>query len=173
MKACLGILASIVFATSSACSSPSKNDFAGACYKDPLPSVPPSAANRTVPWGSPSMKNGSQTCCSSLDEVRAGIDKVDAELLKLLSQRYERHLNLSIHRDTIDVSRAAYVREATRFKPTHDAVDVPSRDQEVIDSAVANASAVHLPQIIAKQVFTAIINSSVPFEYCVVSDIFP
>lgn len=95
--------------------------------------------------------NGSTTCCSSLDEVRAGIDVVDAQLLSLLAQR------------------AAFVREATRFKSTHDTVDVPSRDQQVIDNAMANATAFHLPQTIAKAVFTAIINTSVPFELCVVS----
>jgi chorismate mutase len=65
--------------------------------------------------------------------------------------------------------RAAYVREATRFKATHDAVNVPARGKQVINDAEANATAVHLPQTIAKAVFTAIINSSVLFEYCVVS----
>ena len=67
--------------------------------------------------------------------------------------------------------RAAFVREATRFKSTHDTVDVPSRDQQVIDNAMANATAFHLPQTIAKAVCTAIIivNTGVPFELCVVS----
>ena len=34
---------------------------------------------------------------------------------------------------------------------------------------MANAAAFHLPLTIAKAVFTAIINTSVPFELCVVS----
>jgi chorismate mutase len=68
--------------------------------------------------------------------------------------------------------RAAYVREATRFKVTRDSVNVPARNQEVIDEAEANANTVHLPQTIAKAVFTAIINASVPFEYCVVRALF-
>jgi len=152
-KLCLIILSPLLFAA--ALARLSTHDFASVCYNDPLPSLPPSAANRTIPWGSPSIKNGSQTCCSSLAEVRAGIDEVDAELLKLLSRR------------------AAYVREATRFKATHDSVDVPARDQQVIDGAEANATAVHLPKTIAKAVFTAIINSSVPFEYCIVSYLCP
>ena len=46
---------------------------------------------------------------------------------------------------------------------------MPSRDEQVINEAVANATAIHLPQTIARAVFTAIINSSVPFELCVVS----
>lgn len=129
----------------------SKPDFATACYGEVLPNLPAPPENRTIPWGSPRIVNGSTTCCSSLDEVRTGIDVVDAQLLSLLAQR------------------AAFVREATRFKSTHDTVDVPSRDQQVIDNAMANATAFHLPQTIAKAVFTAIINTSVPFELCVVS----
>lgn len=73
------------------------SDYAGACYDETLPSIPPSTANRTIPWGSPSIKNGSQTCCSSLDEVRDGIDKVDAQLLELLAQRRV-HANTSTYR---------------------------------------------------------------------------
>lgn len=67
--------------------------------------------------------------------------------------------------------RAGYVREATRFKATRDSVDVPSRDRQVIENAVANATAVHLPETIARAVFTTILNSSVSFELCVVSGV--
>jgi len=48
-----------------------------------------------------------------------------------------------------------------------DAVDVPARDNQVIDEAAGNASYFHLPENIAFAVFSAIINSSVPFERCV------
>ncbi|KAF8153163.1 chorismate mutase [Crassisporium funariophilum] len=124
-------------------------DFAQHCYNDPMSDIPASPDNRTIPWGQPSIINGTSTCCSSLDEVRAGIDAVDAQLLELLSQR------------------AAFVREATRFKVMHDLVDVPARDAQVIEQAVTDATAVHLPQSVARAVFAAIINSSVPFELCV------
>lgn len=65
---------------------------------------------------------------------------------------------------------AGYVREATRFKPTLDSVDVPSRDAQVIQEAVdaANSTTPPLPASIAKVVFEAILNASVPFEECVV-----
>ncbi|KDR77214.1 hypothetical protein GALMADRAFT_435941 [Galerina marginata CBS 339.88] len=127
------------------------HDFAQVCYGDPLPKLAPSQENRTIPWGHPSIlnSNGTPSCCSSLDEVRAGIDAVDARILELLSQR------------------AAFVREATRFKASRDVVDVPSRDQQVIDEASQNATQFHLPQTIARAVFTAVINASVPFELCV------
>ncbi|KAF6751661.1 chorismate mutase [Ephemerocybe angulata] len=122
------------------------DDFAKSCYREPLPDISPSSANRTVPWD---IARGPGECCSSLDEVRAGIDKVDADLLMLLSQR------------------AALVREATRFKPTRSNVDVPSRDTEVINGAVEGSVKVNLPEAIARAVFTAIINSSVDFELCI------
>lgn len=64
--------------------------------------------------------------------------------------------------------RAALVREATRFKSTRDAVDVPARNAEVINRSVDGSVEVHLPQVIARAVLTAIINSSVAFELCVV-----
>lgn len=63
-------------------------DVSQACYGEPLPDLPPSKDNRRIPWGTPSIVDGCSTCCSSLDEVRAGIDAVDAQLLELLSKRF-------------------------------------------------------------------------------------
>lgn len=65
--------------------------------------------------------------------------------------------------------RAAFVREATRFKPTRSALDVCSRNAEVIERAVAGAVEANLPQVVVRSVFTAVINSSVASEECVVS----
>lgn len=46
---------------------------------------------------------------------------------------------------------------------------MPSRDQAVIEGAVAKANETvpRLPEVIARSVFEAIINGSVPFEECV------
>lgn len=65
-----------------------KADFASQCYTSPLPPLTPSTENRTIPWGSPEfvLPNGT-TCCTSLAQVRAGIDDVDAQLLSLLALR--------------------------------------------------------------------------------------
>ncbi|PVH89256.1 hypothetical protein DL98DRAFT_366231, partial [Cadophora sp. DSE1049] len=127
---------------------------ASSCYTSPLPPLPPSASteNRTIPWGTPSftLPNGT-VCCDSLAQVRVGINEINAQLVELLAQR------------------AAYVREATRFKGTLGTVDVPARNVEVIEGAV-NASRTtnpRLPETIARTVFEAIINASVPFERCV------
>ncbi|KXN80766.1 hypothetical protein AN958_07823 [Leucoagaricus sp. SymC.cos] len=131
-------------------------DHAQACYGEPLPHIPPSKEDRSTPWGSPGMgdRDGEQSCCSSLDEVRQGIDAVDEQLLQLLAKR------------------AAYVREATRFKATRDTVDVPSRDRVVVEQAVEKAPQYYLPRVIAQGVFSAIINASVSFELCVVCDFY-
>lgn len=73
------------------------------CYYIPLPHVPVSDANRTVPWGQPTIQfsNGT-TCCSSLDQVRNVLDEIDDQLLQLLSTRYGHGFTLdvnNIHRD--------------------------------------------------------------------------
>ncbi|TAQ90091.1 hypothetical protein B7494_g1603 [Chlorociboria aeruginascens] len=149
MKLSVALLSIVTIIPISATTS---DDFATPCYGTTLPSLSPSNANRTTPWGSPSfsLPNGT-LCCSSLAQIRSGIDEVDAQLLSLLAQR------------------AAYVREATRFKATLDTVDVPSRDQEVVDEAVdmANTTTPPLPRTIAKTVFEAVLNASVGFEECV------
>lgn len=51
----------------------------------------------------------------------------------------------------------------------YEAVDVPARDQAVIQGAVdaANTTTPPLPATIARAVFEAIINASVPFEQCI------
>lgn len=63
------------------------------------------------------------------------------------------------------------MREATRFKATRDTVDVPSRDRQVIEQVLEGAIRYRLPQVIAQGVFSAIINASITFELCVVSNL--
>ncbi|TVY84738.1 hypothetical protein LSUE1_G000629 [Lachnellula suecica] len=133
-------------------SSIAKADFASRCYSSPLPILTPNTENRTIPWGTPSFTLPNRTvCCYSLTQVRDGIDEVDDQLLALLAQR------------------AAYVREATRFKATLNTVDVPARDAQVVAEAIAaaNSTTPPLPEVVAGAVFMAILNSSVPFEECV------
>ncbi|KAL3427140.1 hypothetical protein PVAG01_00649 [Phlyctema vagabunda] len=136
----------------SASTSTSTADYASPCYASPLPELRNSTENRTIPWGTPSfiLPNGT-TCCSSLTEVRAGIDVIDSQLVALLAQR------------------AAYVREATRFKATLATVDVPERDAAVIAKAIAaaNSTSPRLPATVAEGVYKAIIAANVPFEECV------
>lgn len=105
-----------------------------------------------------------------------GIDEIDAKLLTLLSQRLAPQSSQSdvvfarylLTDDLVCSVRAAYVREATRFKETYATVDNPTRDAQVVNEAVEEAPTVGLPQTIAAAVFETIINSSVLFEQCVV-----
>lgn len=144
----VGLNAIAAFATSG-------TDFAAPCYSVPLPSLPADTSNRTIPWGKESLilPNGT-TCCDSLTQIRAGIDELDSQLLSLLALR------------------AGYVREAARFKSTVDSLNVPSRNAAVIQEAIddAHTTTPPTPASIAKEVFSAIINSSVPFEECVFTE---
>lgn len=63
------------------------------------------------------------------------------------------------------------MREATRFKSTRASVNVPSRNREVVEQAEQQAIHIGMPVTIARAAFEAVLNSSVPFEQCVVSDI--
>lgn len=52
--------------------------------------------------------------CRNLDEIRAGMDGVDNEIVRLIAQRVE------------------YVREAAKFKVTSDSVAAPERVAAVL-----------------------------------------
>ncbi|CAG7919307.1 unnamed protein product [Penicillium olsonii] len=125
------------------------------CYGPSVNSTP-STDQRKAPWGSPSVHfsslNGTTTtCCDSLDEIRNALDEIDDKLLDLLNRR------------------AAYVREATRFKSTRAAVNAPSRNEAVLKQADQQAVHIGLPVTIAQAAMGAILNSSVAFEECIVS----
>lgn len=61
------------------------------------------------------------------------------------------------------------MREATRFKSTRASVNVPSRNEEVVHQAEQLAEHIGMPVTIARATLEAILNSSVPFEQCIVS----
>ena len=117
------------------------DDYAARCYSATLSSLPIStlsAVPRATPWGHPTYKQPNGTlCCNSLDQVRDGIDAVDEQLLLLLAQR------------------AAYVREATRFKSTVEDVNDPKRDKQVIAGAVKSGRVLvpQVPVTVARAVF--------------------
>ena len=63
----------------------------------------------------------SVTECRDLDEVRANINRIDRELVRLLAER------------------GAYVRQAARFKQSTDDVRAPARVEQVIQRVRALA----------------------------------
>lgn len=81
---------------------------------------------------------------------------------------YDKNASYVLRSPECSHSRTAYVKEAARFKSTLPDVNDPARNEQVIHGAVDAAPAVHLPQIVAQFVYEGIINSSVPFEECIV-----
>ncbi|KAJ5104422.1 hypothetical protein NUU61_001769 [Penicillium alfredii] len=128
------------------------------CYGTTLPSLAPSTDHRLVPWRFPSVHfsalNGTlSTCCESLNEIRTVLDQIDDQLLDLLNRR------------------AAYVREATRFKSTRASVNMPSRNQAVVQQAEQRAIHIGMPVIIARAAMGAVLNGSVLFEQCILRNL--
>ncbi|MFD7631478.1 chorismate mutase [Streptomyces sp. NPDC059851] len=82
----------------------------------------------------------------ALNEVRAGIDAVDAELVGLLARRQ------------------ALVRAAARSKKDEDAVRAPDRVERVFAAARAKAAAEGLAPELAEAVWRALIAAFINLE---------
>lgn len=65
-------------------------------------------------------------------------------------------------------SSAAYVGEATRFKSTRESVNVPERNEAVLERAEQHAVQVGMPVTIARATVETILKSSMAFEECIV-----
>ena len=84
--------------------------------------------------------------CESLEEVRAGIDRLDEQIIQLLSERSQ------------------YVKQAATFKKDTDAVKAPARVEAVIAKVRALASHNELNPIVAEQVYRAMIAAFIEDE---------
>lgn len=84
--------------------------------------------------------------CRSMIEVRAGVDALDAELVRLLARRF------------------AYMRAAARIKPDRKAVRDEARKAEVIANAVALAREVGVPEKLADDLWERIVEGSIAYE---------
>jgi isochorismate pyruvate lyase len=82
----------------------------------------------------------------SLSEVRARIDDLDADLIRLLADRQ------------------SLVRAAAAFKADEQAVRAPGRVQEVIASARERAIAAGLAPAVAESVWRAMIDAFIELE---------
>jgi isochorismate pyruvate lyase len=83
---------------------------------------------------------------TSLAEVRARIDAVDADLVRLLA-----------HRESL-------VRAAAAFKADADAVRAPDRVEQVIAAVRERASAAGLSPVVAEAVWRAMIAAFIELE---------
>ncbi len=80
-------------------------------------------------------------------EVRAGVDATDRELVSLLERRF------------------GYMRAAARIKPTRDTVRDEERKARVIAAAVAEAETRGIPGPVIADVWEALVEGSIAYEF--------
>ena len=84
--------------------------------------------------------------CTSLEEVRANIDRGDGQIVSLLAER------------------GSYMKQAARFKKTTDDVQAPQRAEQVIAKVTALAREVGANPIVTTQVYRAMISAFIDAE---------
>ncbi|WP_425228683.1 chorismate mutase [Sphingomonas sp.] len=84
--------------------------------------------------------------CTSMAEVRAGVDEVDLELVALLARRF------------------AYMDAAARIKPVRDAVRDEARKAQVIANIRARARAAGLPEEPLAALWDQLVEASITYE---------
>lgn len=87
------------------------------------------------------------TECRSLEDVRAQIDRIDRELVKLIAER------------------SGYVNLAARFKRRREEVVDEERIEQVIASARALASGLGLDPRVVEEIFRSMIDRFIASEY--------
>lgn len=85
--------------------------------------------------------------CATMDEVRAGVDATDRELMVLLDRRF------------------GYMRAAARIKPTRESVRDEARKAAVIAAAGADAAARGLPREAIEALWEQLVEASIAYEF--------
>ncbi len=85
--------------------------------------------------------------CTTMAEVRAGVDAVDRDLVALLGVRF------------------GYMRAAARIKPDRGAVRDEARKAAVIANAAAAAAALGLPDGLAENLWETLVEASIAYEF--------
>jgi isochorismate pyruvate lyase len=84
--------------------------------------------------------------CSTMTEVRAGVDAVDTALVALLVRRF------------------GYMRAAARIKPERDQVRDEARKDQVIANVRALADAGNIPSDIIANLWDELVEASIAYE---------
>ena len=84
--------------------------------------------------------------CTTMPEVRAGVDQVDRELVALLARRF------------------AYMDAAARIKPERGAVRDEDRKAQVIGNALAEAQAAGVPERVVADLWEQLVEASIAYE---------
>jgi isochorismate pyruvate lyase len=84
--------------------------------------------------------------CSTMLEVRAGVDQIDRALVALLARRF------------------AYMDAAARIKPGRDAVRDEGRKAQVIANACDAARAAGVPERVVADLWEQLVEASIAYE---------
>lgn len=84
--------------------------------------------------------------CTTMTQVRAGVDALDRDLVALLDRRF------------------GYMRAAARIKPDRGAVRDEARKAEVIAGAVAEAELRGLPAEVIAGMWEVLVEGSIAYE---------
>lgn len=84
--------------------------------------------------------------CTTMGQVRAGVDQVDRELIALLARRF------------------GYMDAAARIKPMREAVRDEARKAQVIGNACAAARAEGLPNDAVAELWERLVEASIAYE---------
>jgi isochorismate pyruvate lyase len=85
--------------------------------------------------------------CENLDEVRAAIDRLDTEIVRLICER------------------GAYVAEAGRLKSNRDQVVVPERIEAIVTRVRAMAKSEDFDADTVERIYRAMIDAYIAFEH--------
>lgn len=84
--------------------------------------------------------------CRSLAEVRANIDRIDCQIVDLLTER------------------VGYVKQAPRFKNSADEVRIEERIEEVVSNVVAQARQTGVCPKLVERVYRELIEAHIDLE---------
>jgi len=84
--------------------------------------------------------------CETMLEVRAGVDRIDRELVALLARRF------------------GYMEAAARIKPDRGIVRDDARKAQVIDNVRSHARAAGIPETVVAAVWEALVEGSIAYE---------
>jgi len=85
--------------------------------------------------------------CSTMPEVREGVDATDRELVALLERRF------------------GYMRAAARIKQSRDTVRDETRKASVIAAAVAEAERLGIPGDVVGDIWERLVEGSIAYEF--------
>ena len=84
--------------------------------------------------------------CSTMTDVRAGVDQVDCEIVALLARRF------------------GYMDAAARIKPDRSAVRDEARKSQVIAQARAAAVPLRVPDALVADLWERLVEASIAYE---------